>query len=300
MPNSYIHKNSSTPSIIPQNFSIQKAEIAINLEDKILFSKDGNNEVFLVKADPLYNTGLQDKLNLKADLASPTFTGNASASNVSITGTLQVTSTAQVTNLNADFLDGEHGTFYTTNSTFASHTSNLSNPHVVTTTQLNLQNVTNESKLTMFTNPVFTNPSYEGTLTGNTGVINIGLGQLYKAVSGKVGINTENPISILTIKGTLETDAPILGPELLTTGGWTVNSGWTGTNPFTHTTGTDTLTHNFVVGVGNLYQFVLTMTGRNAGGVTLNFGGLTTQLYTTSVFKGPILMFLFSFDQTSP
>ena len=288
MPNSYSHKKSSVPSKVPANNDILVAEIAINLADRVLHSKDTANNIFLVKADPLYNTGLQDKLDLKSDLASPTFTGNTSASNVSITGTLLVTSTAQVTNLNADFLDGEHGTFYTSNSIFASHTSNLSNPHVVTTTQLNLQNVTNESKLTMFTNPVFTNPSYEGTLTGNTGVINIGSGQLYKAASGKIGINTDNPISLLTLKGTTETDAPILGPELLSTGGWTVNSGWTGTNPFTHTSGTDTLTHNFVVGVGNLYQFTLTMTGRNAGGVTLTFGGLTTQSYTTSAAVGTI------------
>jgi hypothetical protein len=37
------------------------------------------------------------------------------------------------------------------------------------------------------------NPSYTGTLTGGTGVINIGSGQLYKDASGNVGIGTSSP-----------------------------------------------------------------------------------------------------------
>lgn len=39
----------------------------------------------------------------------------------------------------------------------------------------------------------FTNLSYTGTLTGGTGVINIGSGQVYKDVSGNVGIGTSSP-----------------------------------------------------------------------------------------------------------
>ncbi len=38
-----------------------------------------------------------------------------------------------------------------------------------------------------------TNLSYTGTLTGGTGVINIGSGQLYKDASGNVGIGTSSP-----------------------------------------------------------------------------------------------------------
>jgi hypothetical protein len=88
--------------------------------------------------------------------SSPTFTGNTSASNVSITGTFQVTSNSNIPNLNADLLDGEHGTFYTANSIFASHTSNVANPHGTTKLQVGLGNVTDESKTTMFTGPTFT------------------------------------------------------------------------------------------------------------------------------------------------
>jgi hypothetical protein len=45
------------------------------------------------------------------------------------------------------------------------------------------------------TTGVFTlvDPSYTGTLTGGTGVINIGSGQLYKDASGNVGIGTSSP-----------------------------------------------------------------------------------------------------------
>jgi hypothetical protein len=37
------------------------------------------------------------------------------------------------------------------------------------------------------------NPSYTGTLTGGTGVVNLGSGQFYKDASGNVGVGTSNP-----------------------------------------------------------------------------------------------------------
>lgn len=46
------------------------------------------------------------------------------------------------------------------------------------------------------------NPSYTGTLTGGTGVVNIGSGQLYKDASGNVGIGTASPQNQLHINGT--------------------------------------------------------------------------------------------------
>lgn len=63
------------------------------------------------------------------------------------------------------------GTSITDNSTnwntAYSHTSSTSNPHSVTASQVNLGNVTNESKTTMFTSPVFTGtiPKYSTTDT---------------------------------------------------------------------------------------------------------------------------------------
>jgi hypothetical protein len=48
----------------------------------------------------------------------------------------------------------------------------------------------------------FTNASYTGTLTGGTGVINIGSGQVYKDASGNVGIGTSSPATLLHLKST--------------------------------------------------------------------------------------------------
>lgn len=44
-----------------------------------------------------------------------------------------------------------------------------------------------------------TNLTYTGTLTGSTGILNIGSGQIYKDASGNVGIGTSSPSSILNI-----------------------------------------------------------------------------------------------------
>jgi hypothetical protein len=46
-----------------------------------------------------------------------------------------------------------------------------------------------------------TNLAYTGTLTGGTGVVNIGSGQVYKDASGNVGIGTSSPGNKLTIQG---------------------------------------------------------------------------------------------------
>jgi hypothetical protein len=45
----------------------------------------------------------------------------------------------------------------------------------------------------------FTTLAYTGTLTGGTGVINIGSGQLYKDASGNVGIGTSSPVAALNV-----------------------------------------------------------------------------------------------------
>ena len=47
-----------------------------------------------------------------------------------------------------------------------------------------------------------TNLAYTGTLTGSTGILNIGSGQLYKDASGNVGIGTSSPSSKLDITWT--------------------------------------------------------------------------------------------------
>ena len=47
-----------------------------------------------------------------------------------------------------------------------------------------------------------TDLSYTGTLTGGTGVVNLGSGQVYKDASGNVGIGTSSPFGKLDVRGT--------------------------------------------------------------------------------------------------
>jgi hypothetical protein len=53
----------------------------------------------------------------------------------------------------------------------------------------------------------FTTLAYTGTLTGGTGVINIGSGQLYKDASGNVGIGTSSPDNNLEVASSAEVPA---------------------------------------------------------------------------------------------
>jgi hypothetical protein len=63
------------------------------------------------------------------------------------------------------------------------------------------------------------NLSYSGTLTGNTGIINIGSGQIYKDASGNVGIGTASPASKLHVVGSFRQTGATVPFE------WTVNAG---------------------------------------------------------------------------
>jgi hypothetical protein len=47
----------------------------------------------------------------------------------------------------------------------------------------------------------FTDLAYTGTLTGGTGVVNLGSGQFYKTSGGNIGIGTSSPAKILTVSG---------------------------------------------------------------------------------------------------
>jgi len=54
---------------------------------------------------------------------------------------------------------------------------------------------TGTGSVVLATSPTIDSPTYTGTLTGGTGVINIGSGQVYKDASGNVGIGTTSPSS---------------------------------------------------------------------------------------------------------
>ena len=56
-----------------------------------------------------------------------------------------------------------------------------------------------------------TDLSYTGTLTGGTGVVNLGSGQVYKDASGNVGIGTSSPVSLLDVHSSGNTTLTISG-----------------------------------------------------------------------------------------
>jgi hypothetical protein len=62
---------------------------------------------------------------------------------------------------------------------------------------LAISDETGTGKAVFATNPTLTSPTYAGTLTGSTGILNLGSGQLDKAASGNVGIGTSSPGAIL-------------------------------------------------------------------------------------------------------
>ena len=61
-----------------------------------------------------------------------------------------------------------------------------------------------------------TNLAYTGTLTGGTGIVNLGSGQVYKDASGNVGIGTSSPAGRLDISSSGSTL-----PTLKLSGAWT-------------------------------------------------------------------------------
>ena len=188
---------------------------------------------------------------------SPTFTGATTSANT-FTSTVAtgsapfvVTSNTLVTNLNADLLDGQHGSFYSANSIVASHTSNIANPHAVTKLQVGLGNVTDESKATMFSSPTFTGnttiptilggsavtdklvlqgTSGNGTLTSPAVQVNVGNAGATTALTvlnnGNVGIGTSTPSQKLEVDGSIALSST--GGQTLITSGTSLTLSQTG------------------------------------------------------------------------
>jgi len=129
----------------------------------------------------------------------------------------------------------------------------------------NAQNVYYTSSTNSFTD--INGTSTAGTVpTSNT---------TYLSRINSAGGQTINGSSIFQ-NATTSSDGGVLGPELTTASGWVSGSDWTGVyNSFTHISGSTatTLTSSLNAVVGNLYNLVFTVTGRNSGSYSATFGG---------------------------
>lgn len=101
-----------------------------------------------------------------------------------------------------------------------------------------------------------------------------------------VGHNTDGVLGYVTTStdGATWTSIDLLGTELLTTAGWTVNAGWAESpdDTFTHTSGVNTLTHSATIVTTTLYRISWTIASRTTGSVTISVGGQTYSGITAS------------------
>ena len=127
-----ITKNSSTASSIPLTAQLVQGELAVNVADKRLFTKNSAGAVVEIGTSPSAIT-----------TSSGTITGGT-INNVVIGATTPVAGS-------------------------------------------------------------FTNLAYTGTLTGGTGIVNLGTGQLYKDAAGRLGVGTDSPSARFEVKNTAAT-----------------------------------------------------------------------------------------------
>lgn len=121
-------KRSTTSGNVPLDSQLAQGELAINLPDRRLFTKDSTDTVIDVFGQSV-NTTANVQFKNGVFTGTVSVTGNVSATGAiattnTVTGSrlistvvngtspLNVSSTTVVTNLNADYLDGQHGAYY--------------------------------------------------------------------------------------------------------------------------------------------------------------------------------------------
>ena len=107
------------------------------------------------------------------------------------------------------------------------------------------------------------NSAYTGTLTGGTGVVNLGSGQLYKDASGNVGIGTSSPSSFGKF-AVISTGVPTTAYASILSGAGTYNGGFESTL-YIGSSRTDILNNGSIAG------YRLKTLSPDAGGAYLAF-----------------------------
>ena len=151
--------------------------------------------------------------------------GNVTFTNVSAT-TANVT-TANITTAVIGTATITTAGITTANVTTANITTEVVGTSTITTAAITTANVTTAN--------VSTALSYSGTLTGGTGIVNLGSGQFYKDASGNVGIGTSSPangrLDVVTASGSayinVRRNSQSTGEVGLTFYGGTSSNNWT-------------------------------------------------------------------------
>ena len=157
--NNVVFGDIAANNVVAENLFVNSNNIVVNLNAEFLKGK--STDFFAANADLVIHAS--NTSNPHGVTAQQIGLGNVTNeskdtlfNDPSFTGTISIDSNNLISNLNAEFLNGNSSDFYASNTNLDLHIGDTTNPHQVTAEQVGLGSVTNESKDTLFNDPSFT------------------------------------------------------------------------------------------------------------------------------------------------
>ena len=211
--------NTATATTVPSAANLAQGELAVNVTDKKLYTKDSGGNVVLLASNGGDVKGPASSTNL----AIPTFSGTGGKTLLNNSGATISAGVITATGFSGP-LTGNASTV-TTNANLTGPITSVGNA-----TSIASQTGTGTT-FAMSASPTFTGTvgAADLTTTGNTilgnastDTLNVGNGGLVKDASGNVGIGTASPTARLTVSGNqsfTEKTAAYIGVDIATTAG---------------------------------------------------------------------------------